>query len=183
MYNLKPDDSRIGGLLPESEEVYERMFAEWYGALYRYAFSVMRDAAVAEEIVQSVFCVIWEKRKRLPPHRSLKAYLFGCVYYECVNWMRQRKKARILQLHLWHGANQQLADSANAEIEYGELEKRLDKALSELPERCRAIFFLSRMGQLGYKEIATQLGISVKTVEGQMSKALKHLRKRLADLL
>jgi RNA polymerase sigma-70 factor (ECF subfamily) len=130
-----------------------------------------------------VFCLIWEKRERLQLRTSLKAYLFGCVYHECVNWMRQQKKARTHLLHLRHSASLQIVNRADAGIEYGELEKRLDHALNELPERCRAIFFLSRMGELGYKEIATQLGISVKTVEGQMSKALKHLRKKLADLL
>ena len=181
---MKLDDPYKDDLyLPDTGEVYERMFAEWYGNLYRYAFSVLKDAAAAEEVVQSVFCLIWEKRERLQLHTSLKAYLFGCVYHECVNWIRQQKKARTHLLHLWHSTSRQMANGANAGIEYGELEKRLDKALNELPERCRAIFFLSRMGQLGYKEIAMQLGISVKTVEGQMSKALKHLRKRLADLL
>ena len=181
---MKLDDPYKDDLyLPDTGEVYERMFAEWYSNLYRYAFSVLKDAVAAEEVVQSVFCLIWEKRERLQLHTSLKAYLFGCVYHECVNWMRQQKKARTHLLHLWHSTSRQMANGANAGIEYGELEKRLDKALNELPERCRAIFFLSRMGQLGYKEIAMQLGISVKTVEGQMSKALKHLRKRLADLL
>lgn len=181
---MKLEDSRNDDLLlPDNEEVYERMFAEWYGNLYRYAYSILKDAMAAEEVVQSVFCLIWEKRERLQLHTSLKAYLFGCAYHECVNWMRQRKKARTYLLHLWHSANRQIANGADAGVEYGELEKRLDKALNELPDRCRAIFFLNRWGSLGYKEIAAQLGISVKTVEGQMSKALKHLRKRLADLL
>jgi RNA polymerase sigma-70 factor (ECF subfamily) len=181
---VKLVDPSIGSLrLQDNEEAFESMFAEWFGNLYNYAFSVLRDAAAAEEVVQQVFCLIWEKRERLQVNTSLKAYLFGCVYHECVNWMRQKKKARTYLLHLSRSGRNDTTDSAHAGIELGELEKRLDKAINELPDRCRAVFFLSRFGQLGYREIAAEMGISVKTVEGQMSKALKHLRKRLADLL
>ncbi|HXD78020.1 MAG TPA: RNA polymerase sigma-70 factor [Puia sp.] len=168
--------------LRTSEKVYARLFAEWYAVLYRYAYSVLKDAAAAEEAVQSVFCDVWEKRERLRVHTSLKAYLLGCVYHQCVDAMRERKKARRYLLHLWH-TRQDLPAGGDFGVGLKELEKKLDDALNELPDRCRAIFLLSRFGQLGYKEIAAQLDISVKTVEGQMSKALKHLRKRLFDFL
>jgi RNA polymerase sigma-70 factor (ECF subfamily) len=76
-----------------------------------------------------------------------------------------------------------MASHAAAGVELSELEKRLHEAMNELPDRCRAIFLLSRFSGLGYKDIARELNISVKTVEAQMGKALKHLRKRLAEYL
>jgi RNA polymerase sigma-70 factor (ECF subfamily) len=82
-----------------------------------------------------------------------------------------------------HTGGRVMMESASAKVELGELEKKLQQAINELPDQCRAIFCLSRYGELGYKEIAGQLGISVKTVEAQISKALKRLRKKLADFL
>lgn len=72
---------------------------------------------------------------------------------------------------------------ASDKAETGELEQRYQRALDELPDQCRAIFQLSRFSDLKYREIAEQLGLSVKTVEAQMSKALKLLRAKLADYL
>jgi RNA polymerase sigma-70 factor (ECF subfamily) len=73
--------------------------------------------------------------------------------------------------------------NASDKVEAGELEARFQRALDELPKQCRAIFQLSRFSELKYREIAEQLGISVKTVEAQMGKALKLLRRQLADFL
>lgn len=170
-------------LLESNEDSFESLFAEWFGNLYSYAFSVLKDASAAEEVVQSVFCRLWEKRDRLQVTTSFKAYLYGSVYHECVNWLRRKKKNRKYRLHILQGSNRDVSDSAAASVELGELEKRLHEAMNELPERCRAIFYLSRFGQMGYREIAGQLGISVKTVEAQISKALKHMRKSLVDFL
>jgi RNA polymerase sigma-70 factor (ECF subfamily) len=172
-------DLRLQG----KEEEFEKLFAECFGNLYSYAFSITKDAATAEEIIQTVLCLIWEKRERLEVNSSLKAYLFGCVYHECMNLIRHKKRHQAYRSHILQNSRSNMAESAAAGVELGELEKRLYQAINELPLRCKAIFFLSRFSQLGYREIASQLGISVKTVEAQMSKALRHLRKRLADFL
>ena len=74
-------------------------------------------------------------------------------------------------------------DQASKKVTSGELEKKLHAALNELPEQCRTIFQLSRFNELKYREIADQLGISIKTVENQMGKALKLLRVKLVDFL
>jgi RNA polymerase sigma-70 factor, ECF subfamily len=172
-----------GSIVQGDEQAFERVFTEWFGRLHAYAFSVLRDDALAEEVVQSVFCRIWEKRGGLQVHTSLKAYLYGAVYHECVNWLRQEKNSKAHRSHVLRSSSQTAAETAADKTELGQLEKRLQQALDELPDQCRAIFQLSRFGELKYREIADQLGLSVKTVETQMSKALKLLRHKLADFL
>ena len=82
-----------------------------------------------------------------------------------------------------HTVGNTAVENAADKIQLGQLEGRLQQVLDELPDQCRAIFQLSRFGELKYREIAEQLGISVKTVESQMNKALKLLRLKLADFL
>jgi RNA polymerase sigma-70 factor, ECF subfamily len=175
--------SKAGLLADEGVQVVEKVFTDWFGHLYAYAMSVVKDEETAEEVVQKVFCRIWEKRERLEVHTSLKAYLYGSVYHECMDWLRHRKRVEAHRRQTMRHGGQASRESASDKVELSELEKKLQQAIDELPDQCRAIFCLSRYGELGYKEIAGQLGISVKTVEAQISKALKRLRKKLADFL
>ena len=115
---------------------------------------------------------------------SLNAYLYGCVYHECVTWMRREKSRRAYRSEVLARLGNEAGRSPENvfdRVEAGELEQRFQRALDDLPRQCRAIFQLSRFSGLKYREIADQLGISVKTVEAQMSKALKLLRSKLAD--
>jgi RNA polymerase sigma-70 factor, ECF subfamily len=175
-----------GSVLRADEQAFEKLFADWYGLLHAYACSVLRDEALAGEAVQAVFCRIWERRDQLRIQASVSAYLFGSVYHECVSWLRRAKTQRRyrsdVRLRLGNSAGRSMGQASD-KAEAGELERRYQRALDELPEQCRAIFQLSRFSELKYKEIAEQLGISVKTVEAQISKALKLLRVRLADFL
>jgi RNA polymerase sigma-70 factor (ECF subfamily) len=177
------DLSPISPLAQDYEQVVEKIFTGWFGNLYTYAFSMLRDEVMAEEVVQSVFCRIWEKKEQLQVHTSLKAYLYGSVYHECVNWLRQKKNIQRHRVHVLRSSDGAATDNAAGRAELGELEKKLRQALDELPEQCRNIFYLSRFGELKYREIAGLLNLSVKTVEAQMSKALKRLRRHLADFL
>lgn len=183
MDNLKRMAPDFNGPSLSNQEDFERLFDDWYGGLYHYAFSVLKDAASAEEVVQSVFCAIWEKRDKVRINTSMKAYLFSSVYHACINWMRDEQSTKAYSLHVFRSQGDEMASHAAAGVELSELEKRLYEAINELPDRCRAIFLLSRFSELGYKDIALELNISIKTVEAQMGKALKHLRKRLAAFL
>jgi RNA polymerase sigma-70 factor, ECF subfamily len=168
------------------EQVFEKLFVDWCGPLRAYASSVLRDDSLGGEAVQAVFSRLWERRDQLRVQTSIKAYLFGCVYHECVSWMRREKSRRAYRTGmLAQVGSEERRSSENAfdRVEAGELEQRFQRALDELPGQCRAIFQLSRFSGLKYREIAEQLGISVKTVEAQMTKALKLLRQKLADYL
>ncbi len=168
------------------EQVFEKLFIDWYGPLHAYACSVLKDESLAGEAVQAVFSHLWERREQLQIQASLKAYLYGSVYHECMSWLRREKTRRNyrsgLLMRLGREAGRS-AENAFDKAEAGELEQRFQRALDELPGQCKSIFQLSRFSELKYREIAEQLGISVKTVESQMSKALKLLRHKLAEYL
>ena len=176
------DLSHIGLIAEGNEQAFDKLFTDWFGKLYTYAFSVLRDEAMAEEAVQAVFCRVWEKRDQLQVRSSLKAYLYGSVYHECMNWHRHEKYVKAHRSYVMR-SEQPSVNNASGKAELGELEIRLKQALDELPEQCRAIFQLSRFGGLKYREIAEQLDLSVKTVEAQVSRALKELRNKLGDFL
>jgi RNA polymerase sigma-70 factor (ECF subfamily) len=165
-----------------SEMAFERFFKTYFKCLYAYAFTLLQDEIMAEEVVQQVFYKLWEKKERLTITSSVKAYLYKAVYHECMNYLKHQKhKARHQNDVLY--SNPVSKDNPVMRVELSELETRLQIALRELPEQCRNIFQMSRFDELKYREIAEQLGLSIKTVEAQMGKALKVLRKKLVDFL
>ena len=165
-----------------SKAAFEQVFKTHFRALHAYAFTFLRDEAAAEEIVQQMFYKIWEKRERLEITQSLKAYLYQCVYNESLNYLKHLKVKKVHQSYM-------IASSGEGEISSSkilivkELESKIAETLKRLPEQCRTIFQMSRFENLKYREIAGQLGLSIKTVENQMGKALKIMRTHLADYL
>ncbi|MGZ3873894.1 MAG: sigma-70 family RNA polymerase sigma factor [Mucilaginibacter sp.] len=113
---------------------------------------------------------------------SVKSYLYKSVYHDCLNYIRRQKIHLKYQAHTVQVTENHVEDT-DGKIKLSELEKRLDQALLQLPEKCRAIFHLSRFEYLKYQEIADQLGISIKTVETHMVKALRILRKEMKEFL
>jgi RNA polymerase sigma-70 factor (ECF subfamily) len=162
----------------ETEARFKAIFTAHYNNLRYYAFSILKDDVLAEEAVQNIFCRIWENGN-FDPERITQAYLYRSVYNESLNFL---KKEQIKARHELQWAND-VVEEGSDNVDYRALYEKAQQALSELPEQCRTIFQMSRMEQLKYREIAERLGISVKTVEAQMSKALRILRVRLADFL
>jgi RNA polymerase sigma-70 factor (ECF subfamily) len=167
-----------------SEMAFEKFFKTYFKSLHAYALVVLQDEIMAEEIVQQVFYKIWEKKERFRVHTSVKAFLYKSVYNECLNYLQHQKyKAGHQNYVLYANKGQVSNENAAMRVELNELEAHLKKAMNELPEQCRTIFYMSRFDELKYREIASQMGLSIKTVEAQMGKALKVLRKKLVDFL
>jgi RNA polymerase sigma-70 factor (ECF subfamily) len=164
------------------DATFEQMFKTHYKALHAYANVMLKEEDLAEEIVQGMFLKFWEKRELLNIQSSLKAYLYKCVYHDCLNHLKH-EKIKFKHQEFTHHTMDTYHESASAKVELTELEVNLGKALNELPEQCRAIFQMSRFEELKYREIADQMGLSIKTVENQMGKALRILRLKLADFL
>lgn len=165
-----------------NDEAFEQLFKLHYKALHIYANVILKDEDLAEEIVQGMFLKFWEKRTLLNIQSSIKAYLYKCVYNDCLNYLKHEKIKIKHQEFTYHTMDTH-HESASAKVELTELEIQLRTALNELPEQCRTIFQMSRFEELKYREIAEQLGISSKTVENQIGKALRILRLKLADFL
>jgi RNA polymerase sigma-70 factor, ECF subfamily len=117
--------SKAGLLADEGVQAFEKVFTDSFGHLYAYAMSVVKDEGIAEEVVQKVFCRIWEKRERLKVHASLKAYLYGSVYHECMDWLRHRKRVEAHWRQVMRHDSQVSRESAADKAELGELEKKL----------------------------------------------------------
>lgn len=136
------------------------------------------DIDDAKEIVHASFVRLWEKHPGLDPDTNYKSYLYTSVRNKCLNKIRDSKKLVSI-----HEANNEMSSPGSSIVEVRELEREITYALNTLPKKCRQVFELSRVEELKYAEIAEKMGISVKTVEAQMSKALKLMREHLADFL
>lgn len=159
---------------------YEQIFNANYAPLARYATSIVRDQTMGEEIAQEVLMYIWEKRKQINLSSSLKAYLFSSVKNKCINYI----KLELPKLQSTTDLDQISSYSSVMTTDDSELMKRkIQYAIDQLPEKCKNIFVLSRYGGLTYSEIAEDLEISVKTVENQVSIALKKLKETLSEEL
>ncbi|MBK9074457.1 MAG: RNA polymerase sigma-70 factor [Flavobacteriales bacterium] len=156
---------------------FELVFREHYRPLCAFARQYVRDGASAEELVQDLFYRLWQDRERTSITTSLKSYLFTAVRNRCLNAVKQQGRLRAITEHDDHAV--ETADP----LEGMERGARIQAAIEALPEERRKIFLLSRHDGLKYQEIADRLGLSVKTVENQIGRALKTLREDLADLL
>ena len=162
------------------DQAFEQLFKAHYRGLHAYAHTILRNEHLAEEMVQGMFLKFWEKRELLNIQSSIKAYLYRSVYNDSMNYLKHQKiktKYQDFTLHSMDTSH----EPASAKVELSQLEMKLKEALNELPEHCRTIFQMSRFEELKYREIADQLGLSIKTVENQMGKALRILRLKLAD--
>jgi RNA polymerase sigma-70 factor (ECF subfamily) len=157
---------------------FEALFRKFFPALMAFSLKYLPDEDDAREVVHNVFINLWDKRASLDASQSLKSYLFTAVHNRSLNVLRDRKKFSDDDL-----PELSSEENVHEQLESMELEERINEAISGLPEKCRQIFELNRFDGLKYGEIADQLGISVKTVENQMSKALKILREKLAKYL
>jgi RNA polymerase sigma-70 factor (ECF subfamily) len=161
---------------------FDRIYLSYFYRLHRFAKEYVMSDADAENIVQDVFLLLWEKREVLNIQISLTAYLFSLVKNKCIDYLRHRVITNEFQQELsLKLASLEELDSAFVSDE--EIEQFLADAINKLPKRCREIFIKSRIEGKKYREIAEELNISVNTVESQMAIALKKLRIELKDYL
>jgi RNA polymerase sigma-70 factor (ECF subfamily) len=158
---------------------YEKLFKQYYGSLCIYARNIIKDSDSAEDIVHEVFIKLWEKRNEINPEQSIKSYLFTAVHNRCLNYIRDNKKFTERDEYF---ENSDLISEETESVEQSELEAKVFNAMNKLPEKCREVFHMCKIDELKYAEVAEKLGISIKTVENQMGKALKVLREELGHL-
>ena len=160
---------------------FDEIFRTWYGPLVGTAERMLRDRAVAEELVQDVMLELWRRRETLAEDGSAQAYLFQATRNRVLNHLRHLKIEQRSEPDVRGESSS--TPHADAAVAQEELDVAVQRAVQSLPDRCREVFELSRVHGLKYAEIARQLGISVKTVEAQMGKALRTMRERLAPWL
>lgn len=161
---------------------FEELFKSYFTPLCSFAQKYVNDVDEAKDIVHNVFINLWNKREEIDMETSLKSYLFQGVYNRSLNFIRDHKKLVQFDTPQSVAELNQYVESKD-HLESNEAESRINNALDDLPEKCREIFLMNRFDGLKYREIAEKLNISIKTVETQMSRALKTLRERLSDMI
>jgi RNA polymerase sigma-70 factor (ECF subfamily) len=178
------DESTHGGPLAASvgEKDFEILFRENFHLLCGYCIVKFKfDDQLAREMVHAGFIKFWETRHIQGTHASAKGYLYTIIINNCVDYIRHRKVRADYERHV-RDETQEMPVIDNA-FEVEQLRKRIERTVAALPEQMRKVFQLSRYEGLKYRQIAQLLGISVKTVETQMSRALGKLKEQLGDLL
>ncbi len=164
------------------ETAFDALFRAWYAPLVGFAESLLRERAAAEEVVQDVMLEVWRRRETLVVEESPRAYLLQATRNRALNTIRRRRVEERGEPVL-RSTMRDADPPPDAALGESELDHAIGQAVASLPDRCREVFELSRVHGLKYAEIAERLGISVKTVEAQMGKALKVMRERLAPWL
>lgn len=155
---------------------FNTLYKEYSGRLYRFAVGYLKSEDEAEELVQEVFTIIWEKRKDLKEELSFRSFLFTIAF----NIIRKHFRTRVyLSEYLRSGSGNELDMHTSNDITYDSLHQYILNLANQLPDRRREIFIKSRFEGLSIKEIAEQLKISHKTVENQLTDALKFIRTNI----
>lgn len=172
------DDEALARRIREGDEAAFRMFFERYHErLHGYLRRRGIAQAMADDLVQQAYVLLWEKRQSLEPGRSIRSLLFTIAHNRALNHFRDTRRFDDSAEPTDRAIR---APSPEESTSFSLLRQHLDDAIERLPERRRAVFELCFMQQLTYRETAEVLGISVKTVEHQMGHAYKALRKALA---
>jgi RNA polymerase sigma-70 factor, ECF subfamily len=176
-----PEHIDLEKILQGDNNEFEKLYRRYCHSLILFANKYVYNLVIAENIVQDVFVNVWQNRANLDPAGNIKVYLFASVKNHALNYVnRQKIERRYKETIAIDEYNEQ-----TPEIQYNlkELEAQLNKAVESLPEKRRIIFLMNRHDHLTYCEIAEVLGISGKTVENQMGKALKTLRSYLSNFI
>jgi RNA polymerase sigma-70 factor (ECF subfamily) len=174
-----PQASLVARLRSGDREAFEEVFRAHYGKLADYARGLVGSGDSAEDVVQEVFVTLWTQRDRISSPDNLVAYLYRSVRNRGLNFLRHERLVADFR-------SRRSADDpaefppADREAESAEIARAVRRAVAALPPRSREVFQLSRDQGLTYPEIAATLGISIKTVETLMGRALKAVRERLA---
>ncbi|MEZ5002127.1 MAG: RNA polymerase sigma-70 factor [Chitinophagales bacterium] len=164
-------------MLINSENDLKEFYQKHYEASVRQAFRITNDLPVAEDLVQDCMVKLWERRIELSQKEDLVFYFKRMVRNISIDHLR--KKYPLTDTPELSDVSEPFTNA----LEYSELSHSIDQIIDSLPEKCRQVFVLSRHEQMTYQQIADQLKISNKTVENQISKALKMLRSGLGEQL
>lgn len=179
MHNvIDTETALLTGLIQGNHKIFRDIFDLYARRLVFYAYRIVKEKEAAENIIQDVFINLWERREKLPSDLKLEPYLYRAVKNRCINHI---KSSALFEKN----DNPDLfkSESPNNIAEFNEIKESYNKAVNKLPSACKTIFLMNRIDGFTYKEISLKLNISQKTVETQMSRALKFIRKHLEKFL
>ncbi|WP_316816114.1 RNA polymerase sigma-70 factor [Pedobacter nyackensis] len=178
-YKLQSDQQLLDMLRMDNRVAFDEIYTRHWPKLYQSIFNVCRDRETSVDVCQEVFIWLWEHRNAVNVISSIKGYLFAAAKYKFISYIRKGKVKESVFTKI-----KELPDSYTIEenLEVKELQHIIGQITDRLPEKCREIFKMSRNEQLSNKEIAVRLGLSEKTVENQITIALRRLRGALSHM-
>lgn len=171
----------------EGKMDFKKVFLEYFQPLCHLSSYYLEDQDEAKEVVQEVFVKLWEVKETLNQDSNIRNYLFTLVKNNSLNLLKRKQlllkhheKLKWIEMHYQY---ESLTRIGSDYLEFNELRDKIDKAINNLPEHSRVVFEMSRFEELKNREIAEKLGVTQKTVEAHLTKALKFLRNELKDYL
>ena len=164
----------------EDRFAYKELFTSFYPCLFHFAFSFVKAKQPAEEIVSDVFIKIWEKRKGLDKIKNLKVYLYIATKNTSLNYLEKQKKSITYDIDKFADQFKSVYFNPEQLMITADMVALIHNAIENLPSRCKTIFKLVKEDNLKYKEVAAILNISEKTVESQLTIALRKIAKSVS---
>ena len=185
---IQYDDYFLSLFKEGNDAAFEKVFKSDYNRIVGFCQQFISDKDVAKSLAQDAFVKLWLNREKIESINGIHSFLYTSAKTDCLNSIRHQKvisKYRDQQLQIKEGElNREILESFDFDqLELNELEKMINQSISELPEKCRLVFMLSRFEGKKNSEIAEELDISIKSVEANMTRALKSLRIKLAEYL
>ena len=173
----KIDDRLLLNLIQEGDKLaFKHLFETYFTPLCRFMHLYVKETTIVEELALDIFTYVWENRQTLQIQISLKAYIFQAAKNKCLNVLRQKKLTVSLD-----DTQQDIPETDEMSLETEELFNLIQEAVMALPDKCKEVFNLSRTENLTNQEVAAQLNISEKTVEGHITNALKRIKAFLGE--
>lgn len=169
--------------MEEDEKAFQQVFELYVDGLLRFSISILKNKGLAEEAVSDVFFNVWVHRSKLSQIENFKAYLFASVRNTALNYLEKERRSKVMQLEDLSVSILIDEICPESELISKELKEAINQAINHLPERCKLIFVLAKIEQLKYKEIARILDISVKTIDNQLTIAIKKIGEEIQHYL
>jgi len=161
-------------------EAFERIYDLFWESLYAIGYNRLQSSTDVEDIIQELFVDLWNKRETIRVNESLRTYLFTAMKYKVIDHIR-RSKVKNVSFEDATLEAQLATETTDSNLSFSELYDQLREGIDRLPERCKLVFKMSRDEEMSAEEIASTLNVSKRTVETQIYKSLKHLKKSLND--
>ncbi len=174
------EQAYLAALKNDDIKAFDNLFEEYGKRLYHFAYGYLKSKDDAEEIVQEVFLKVWRNRKQLKPDLSFKAYIFKIAYHQILEILKQINRCQAYR-HEIIDESIFFNDDTNTRLNYQMLLEKVESLIQKLPSRQKEILLKRKKEGIPVKEIATQLGVSPKTVENHLTQALKSIKKDLGE--
>jgi len=180
-YKELSDGELLGLMRQDDESAFSSMYQRYWKQVLGVAAAKVDDVSEAESIVQDIFYSLWKRRNTLEVSGSFNNYLMASVKYRVIKWLDKQRRERRYQDH--NELSDLLDDTTQQYLELNELTKILEELVGQLPEMPRLIYKFNKEDGKSYKEIANELGISEKSVDGHLMRTKKILRDGLGSHL